>query len=162
MTGWRSTPTRTTVPAASQMPKPKCARRPWWSCCCARRIAGQCDCSTGPSSHATGGASSASGTRCAASSCRCTVLAASAKHRPWEVQASMQHLPPHPRHPRQVQASMQHLPPQPPPTAKQDTPIQPCHGPRRVAATPQGGAAPPAPPAPATVPTKVPPRSSAR
>ena len=116
MTGWRSTPTRTTVPAASQMPKPKCARRPWWSCCCARRIAGQCDCSTGPSSHATGGASSASGTRCAASSCRCTVLAASAKHRPWEVQASMQHLPPHPRllhprHPRQVQASMQHLHP---------------------------------------------------
>ena len=70
--------------------------------------------------------------------------------------------PPHPRHPRQVQASMQHLPPQPPPTAKQDTPIQPCHGPRRVAATPQGGAAPPAPPAPATVPTKVPPRSSTR
>ena len=45
-----------------------------------------------------------------------------------------------------------------PSTAKQDTPIQPCHGPRRAAATPQGGAAPPAPPAPATVPTKVPPQ----
>jgi hypothetical protein len=61
-TGWPSTHGRTTA-AVSHRPKPRCARPPWWSCCCERLTAEQCDCSPGPNSPGTGGTSSASGTR---------------------------------------------------------------------------------------------------